>query len=164
MPFCPICTQSFSRGYGRCPQCAVNLVDEPDEVGDSSLPEGLEVAWLLSHVAAEVNRLCTLLAEQGIDVSVAERDLVFSWARWREMSASLSFPNDIRNVRLMVAGERVEEAQRIIEGATDELSLDGDSPDETDDRLDDDLEDAPWRYDGPAQEIGDMGGPPLADR
>ena len=160
MRFCPICTQIFSQEFNRCPQCAVMLVEEADDPQDSSVPDGLEVAWSLSHVPAEVNRLCALMAEQGISVSVAERDLVLPWARWEEMSASLSFPNDARNVQLLVEAERVEEAQRIIEGAAADLIFDEDSPDETDDEL----EDADWRYDEPAQEIGDMGGPPLADR
>ena len=160
MRFCPICTQIFSQEFNRCPQCAVNLAEEPDDVGDASLPDGLEVAWSLSHVAAEVNRLCALLAEKRISVSVTERDIAFPWSRWKEMTGSLSFPNDVRNVRLLVDAERVEEAQRIIEEASAELPFDEESPDE----IDDELEDADWRYDDPAQEIGDMGGPPLAGR
>ena len=160
MRFCPICTQTFSREFNRCPQCAVNLAEEPEEVRDASLPDGLEMAWSLSHVAAEVNRLCGLLAEHGIAASVSERDIVFPWPRWKEMSASLSFPNDVRNVRLLVDAEQVDEAQRIIGESSAELLLDEDSSDEADDELDV----ADWRYDGPDREIGDMGGPPLADR
>jgi hypothetical protein len=128
---------------------------------ESALPEGLEVVWSLSHVADEINRLCALLEEQGLTVSVAEMDVVFPWARWREMSAALSFPNDTRNVRLLVAAERVEEAQRIIEEATGDLPFDEDS-DEAEYETDDELDHADWPNDEP--EIGDMGGPPLADR
>jgi hypothetical protein len=134
---------------------------ESDDPGESALPEGLEVAWSLSHVADEVNRLCALLEEQGLTVSVAEMDLVWPWARWREMSAALSFPNDLRNVRLLVAAERVEEARRIIEEATGDLPFDEDS-DETEYETDDELDHADWPPNEP--EIGDMGGPPLADR
>jgi hypothetical protein len=134
---------------------------ESDDDRESALPEGLEVAWSLSHVANEVNRLCALLEEQGLTVSVAEMDVVFPWARWREMSAALSFPNDTRNVRLLVAAERVEEAQRIIEEATGDLPFDEDS-DEAEYETDDELDHADWPNDEP--EIGDMGGPPLADR
>jgi hypothetical protein len=70
----------------------------------------------------------------------------------------MSFPNDVRNVRLLVATEDVDQARRIIEEATGELPLD-------DEELEEPIEEdeAEWRYE-PDQEIGDMGGPPLADR
>jgi len=160
MRFCPICTQTFSREFNRCPQCAVNLAEEPEDFGDASLPEGLEVAWSLSHVATEVNRLCALLAGRGVTVSVVEQDVVFPWDRWKEMSEKLSFPNDVRNVQLLVDAGRVEEAQRIIEEASAELLFD----DELMEVEEDELDEADRRYEGPVQDIGDMGGPPLADR
>lgn len=133
---------------------------EPDDPG-ATAPEGFEVAWSLSHVAAEVNRLTALLAERGIDASVAENDVAFPWDRWKEMSEKLSFPNDVRNVRLLVDAGQVEEAQRIIEEASAELTFDEEELTELEE---DELDEADRRYDGPAQEIGDMGGPPLADR
>jgi hypothetical protein len=158
MRFCPVCTQSYSQEFNRCPQCAVMLVEAADEVEPSSFPDGLEVVWSLSHVAAEVNRVCTLVSEQGISVSITESDLILPWPRWKEMSEAMSFPNDVRNVRLLVATEDVDQAQRIIEEATGELPLD-------DEELEEPIEEdeAEWRYE-PDQEIGDMGGPPLADR
>lgn len=144
------------------------LGDEGDDPGyselvdpaKSPLPDGLEVAWSLSHVAAEVNRLTALLAERGIDASVAENDVAFPWDRWKEMSEKLSFPNDVRNVQLLVDAGQVEEAQRIIEEASAELIFD----DEELAEMEDELDEADWRSYDPSREIGDMGGPPLADR
>jgi hypothetical protein len=159
MRFCPICTQTFSRDYGRCPQCAVLLVEETGNLQDSSVPDGLEVAWSLSHVADEVNRLCGLLEEHGIAASVSEKDTVFPWPRWREMSASLSFPNDVRNVRLLVDAELIEEAQRVIEEASTELLLDEELAADGEE-----LDEADRSYYDPGREIGDTGGPPLAER
>lgn len=133
------------------------LVEEQDDAEDSFVPDGFEVAWSLSHVAEEVNRLCALLAGQGIAAS--ESRAVFPWHRWKEMSESLSFPNDVRNVRLLVDAERVEEAQRIIEDTVPELVFDGEDPPELDEG---ELDGAGRRYEGRIGEIGDMGGPPLA--
>jgi hypothetical protein len=160
MRFCPVCTQSFSRDFNRCPRCAVMLVEETGNLQDSSVPDGLEVAWSLSHVADEVNRLCGLLEEHGIAASVSERDTVFPWPRWREMSASLSFPNDVRNVRLLVDAEEVEEAQRVIEEASTEFPLD----EELAAAAGEELDEADRSYYDPGREIGDTGGPPLAER
>jgi hypothetical protein len=135
------------------------LVEEMGNLQDSSVPDGLEVAWSLSHVPDEVNRLCGLLEEHGIAASVSERDIVFPWPRWREMSASLSFPNDVRNVRLLVDAEEVEEAQRVIEEASTEFLLDEELAAEGEE-----LDEADRSYYDPGREIGDTGGPPLAER
>ena len=159
MRFCPICTQTFSRDYGRCPRCAVLLVEEAEDLQNSTVPDGLEVAWSLSHVAAEINRLCGLLEGHGIAASVSERDTVFPWDRWKEMSEKLSFPNDIRNVQLLVNAEGVEEAQRVIEEASTEFLLDEELAADGEE-----LDEADRSYYDPGREIGDTGGPPLAER
>jgi hypothetical protein len=117
------------------------------------------VAWSLSHVAAEVNRLTALLAERGIAASVAEKDDVFPWDRWKEMSEKLSFPNDVHNVQLLVEAEEVEEAQRVIEEASTEFLLDEELAADGED-----LDEADRSYYDPGREIGDTGGPPLAER
>lgn len=143
MPYCPTCEDEFRPGFTRCPDCEVALVDElpvipePDDdvTGEDFV---VEVHRGVSDIRFQLVR--SLLEGSGVPVHVQ----FIGMGRWTELGglgAITGMPSELNAARLLVREEDSDRARALLEAAeTGRLAL----PDE----------------DG----LGDMGGPPLAER